>query len=318
MRKVVLGAVPDRLCAKRDALLTDLSAAGMAVERIERADSMNREVISGKLRGSTYFVQPYDHAAPMGGDILPGGHLAVSQEVFKDGSAAAGGSPGGASMLWWCVEGEVGPAVADLDRETRAFMDQIDALPSEQRRCVGAAELAAELGAQAQPATVAARIWIEWAQTDERTIAEAKEKVREEFQALCRRRAVDGPALSVRLKFLTADWQKLEQKIAFTDKPDGVVIVFNEHKDPEAFDEQSERISSLEDVLQRRMFPGIFYMRPDAGFYAWDDWSAVRFTRDASRLSYDEEELQHFVATLYEVIERKHPQLKRGSGADVG
>ena len=92
-------------------------------------------------------------------------------------------------------------------------------------------------------------------------------------------------------------------------KPDGVVIVYNENKDFEALSEQEQAISNMEDVLLKKMFPGIFYLRKTGMYKPTDDWSVLRFKQHGIDLEYDSKELDGFVSRLFDLLFQKY---KRG------
>ena len=305
-RTIVVGAVPHRLISARDELIKALSATNVRV--IPASDLKQDDKVQRLMEGAYCFVQPFDHSTPIGSDLKSGGHLAVQKEHFEK-LRALGHVASDARLIWWLPPACAEESNSVLNDEDKTFLDAIDALPESQRRSCTAEELSADLLARGQAQLVTATVWVEWEETDKKTIKQAKEKVKERFNAYCQRRAVGNVPFSPSLTFLTADWEKLEHKFDRDDKPDGVVIVYNEHKDFDALEEQSERISGLEDVLHHKMLPGLFYMRSE-GMYQPDEWSVVRFIRNDDHLSYDPDELEEFVAKLFDVLCKKYPRLR--------
>jgi hypothetical protein len=106
------------------------------------------------------------------------------------------------------------------------------------------------------------------------------------------------------LKFGEADWAQLQTQLK--GKPDGVVIVYNENKDDEALSEQERTISNLEEVLQKKMFPGMFYLRKTGMYKPTEDWSVVRFKQHGTELDYNFIELDSFVSSLFDLLYQKY------------
>lgn len=257
---------------------------------------------------------PFDKSAPIGSEILPGGHLARQREQFEKLRAEGRVSPD-ASLIWWNPVSSEMLTEAPLADADDSFLKEIDSLPEPQKRTCSEEELSADLLDRLQTEVVTAKVWIDWVEKDNQTIEQAKKEVKARFNAYCQRRAAGSVPFTPKLKFLTADWQKLAFKLGKRKKPDGVVIVYNEYKDFEALEAESEVISEDPEVLHHRMLPGIFYLHPNGMYKPDDDWIFVRFLRKNSELSYDPDELEQFVAGLFRVIAKKHPHLVLGGQA---
>jgi hypothetical protein len=305
--KIVIGAVPPRLVAVRAELMAALGEAQVCA--VQEDDLKYPARMRQHMERASIFVQPFDRAAPIVGSrsAPPGGHLAIQQKVFEE-ALAGGHTDSNAPIIWWeppIPRTEDAQAAEDTDRQ---FLDEIDRLPPSLRRQCSPKALGEKLLARGHGPSSYARVWIEWQESDGWTIDAAKRKVQEHFQAYCDKRAAQGVKIDVALKFGIADWETLEEiRAKDSKKPDGVVIVYNQHKDSDAFLEQSDRISNLEDVLQKKMFPGIFYMRSRGLLLPTDDWGFVRFTRTSHTIEYKQEELDDFVERLFEVLHRKYP-----------
>jgi hypothetical protein len=111
--------------------------------------------------------------------------------------------------------------------------------------------------------------------------------------------------MNASLVFGEADWELLSGEILGTlgsDRPQGVIIVYNENKDFNALREQEQTISNLDSVLQERTFPGLFYMRKRGWYRPGDYWRVVRFLAQDHHLNYKPEEVEEFVMRLFEII----------------
>lgn len=299
---IVIGPVPSRLKAVRDMLLEALK--DNSVRTIEEDELGQQDIIQEYLTNTRLLVMPFDRYEPIiqRGDPA-GGHLAVLQKIFKE-VHCGDQSTTDASIIWWepPIQNAAEPkAISNYDK---VFIKGIDALPEEQRRHCGALELATELLKRNQKKLLTARVWIEWEESDEKTIVEAQNIVKKYFDAHCQAKEKEGLQLNAVLHFGVADWEMLEKTLP--GKPDGIVIVYNENKDFNAFTEQWQTISNLEEVLAKKMFPGIFYMRPKGMFQPSENWRVVRFTLNNHKLEYKQEQLQEFVSNLFDLLYHKY------------
>ena len=301
---IAIGAVPGRLIAARASLVEGLRGAALRV--IEEADLTQPEQVRACLAGARLLVQPFDRGAPIlvrGVGDPQGGHLGYLKDQFE----AMHADPGAAAdhrILWWEPPDQAAPATAPLTDYDRPFIDALDQLPADARRHCTAPELAQELGAYTALPLVTARVWIEWSESDEQTIEKAQAIIREHFEAYCRSKEAAGVHIHAALHFGVADWLLLERQLRV--KPDGVVIVYNDNKDPGALIEQTQTISNLEEVLSQRMFPGLFIMRQSGMFLPSEAWSVVRLRLRDNRLEHRPEELQGFVIRLFDVLYNKY------------
>lgn len=303
--EIVIGAVPRRLEEARGDLIKALgSTKSYSIEVDDLRDPSDK--LRNCLRDARLLVQPFDHFEPLcrRGDPR-GGHLALQQKLFDEchgGEASASG----ASILWWepISSGPIdAPAIDDYDK---AFIDN---LSEEHTRCCTAKALAAELLLREKRQLITPKVWIEWEESDEDAIERAKSIIREYFDAHCKQNKVQGWHVNATLQFSVADWSILERKLKVTPdkKPDSLVIVYNENKDVDAFLEQSEMISNLEEVLMREMSPGIFWMEGEKFYKPTDDWSFVRLLRsDQKNLHHNPAELKVFVERLFQVVACKY------------
>jgi hypothetical protein len=303
---IVLGAVPPRLERVRAELADALQKGGVAVETIELADlhPKHTERLRERLKRVRLLVLPFDRfAVEEVREVGAGGHLARLKSMFdtvREGGTAAGP---GSGLLWWEPSGSPSGEVLPIDEYDLPFLKMIDALPKESRRLCAAGVLANELIPDPQP-KVTARVWIEWQESDPEIIEEAKDRVRQRFDAYCRIQEEKGRRIDATLKFGEANWEILEAKLK--GKPDGIVIVYNDKKDLAAFLEQEQAISDMEEVLNKKMFPGLFYLRKSGMIRPTEDWSVIRFQQHGINLDYDPEELEDFVSSLFDLLFKKY------------
>jgi hypothetical protein len=238
-----------------------------------------------------------------------GGHLGL-QKLWFDAYRHSSLSASGMEMLWW----EPLPSnaqEANMPLETRgpdedAPMDSYDAAllneisPTQKRRCT-AHDLAEQIRAPHSRPSITANIWVEWEEIDSEKIRQAQELVHTYFQKIYtekkRKHRIDNAA---DIEFGDADWARLVKKLA--QRPDGVIIVINENKDDDAVEVQTKFISDLEDVAVKKMFPGIFYMKPQ-GIFRPPGWSLVRFLRHTEDRQYNPTELLQFKDLEYNPAE---------------
>jgi len=293
---ILLGVVPQRLAPARNQLMRALGDTQLRA--IELADLGDRERLRTYLADARVLVQPFDAYQPIirRGDP-PGGHLAVQQKLLEALRDTAGGAPD-CPLIWWeprDADSTPGDPIDDYDKHF------FDTLPHNSKRKCTAQELAAELrGSPGAKAPEIASVWIEWEESDQDTIDAAKEIVYQYFSEHCAKQEAQGRHLDATLKFGDADWWNLEQELS--SAPDGVVIVYSEHKDRSAFIEQTRTISNLEAVLLKKTFPGIFYMLEKGRIRPTDDWSVVRFRSKDHELEYKRKEVEEFVANLFDVL----------------
>ncbi|MFZ4700937.1 MAG: toll/interleukin-1 receptor domain-containing protein [Candidatus Methylumidiphilus sp.] len=310
--EVVIGAIPERLRSVRDKLVNALNGAKVAV--IDQDDIRNpTEKIRERLKCAKVLVQPFDdYEVEFKRGDPDGGHLAVQKALFeechKDGHPASG-----ASIIWWKPMASELPKPSEAQWEPIDKLDRqfIDSIPEERKRLCSAQELAAELLQRGGKPSVTAQVWVEWEESDRDRIKEAKDIVRKYFDEICRQKQAEHAIhCKAELIFGDADWANLEQQLA--EKPDGVVIVYNDKKDRKALKVQEETISNLPEVLMKKMFPGIFYMRKE-GWYRPPNWSTVRFTLLDQGLDWNDQELKEFVGDLLDVLLRKYFDARDGS-----
>lgn len=300
---IVIGAVPERLASAQEALLQALGRHHVRV--ITAAEASDAAAMLRAIAGAGLVLQPFDRGYPIGwSPYAPGGHLAFQQNLFRE-AQQHGQLSLDARFIWWEPPNIDAPA-KPMPTEHASFLAEIDALPEVERRRSSAADLAKELATGATPLTTA-RVWVEWEQSDSETIEQATKIVRHYFDAYCAKQAKQGIQMNAALKFGKVDWETLQHGLKDTaakKKPLGVIIVYSEHKDWDALNEQGDCISDLEDVLLKRMFPGIFVIRPDRFFLPNDDWGYVRFNRSQRTLTYDPAELEKFVGELFNVLSK--------------
>lgn len=297
---IVIGAVPERLKAAKDELMEALSATRAEVVCVEE-DDLRRptETLRQRLKDATFVVQPFDDYAVTvftRGDP-PGGHLAIQKTLFE------ASQPQG-SIVWWKWQPqrsqltEPSAAPMPIHAEDQSFLDHLP--PVAVHHCT-AKELVTKLASSGSSSEIRIRIWVEWEESDEKQIEYAKDIVRRKFNQLLRSSEITHDTA---LDFGVADWLTLEQVLS--DKPDGIVIVYNMHKDYQALKVQINTISDLEEVYTKRMFPGLFYMRSKGFFSPSDYWSVLKLNAKDDELDYDEDDLQSFVSNLFDVLGHKY------------
>jgi len=306
---IVIGAVPERLVAVQEQLAEALGRERVRV--ISEADAADQAAMMRAISGASIILQPFDRGYPIGwSPYAPGGHLAFQQRLFKEAQDRRRVSLD-AKFIWWEPNGAA-PAAEPMAAQDAIFLTEIDELPKAERRQCSAAELAQEFKG-VPPSVTTARVWVEWEQSDSETIEQATKIVRDYFNDYCAKQRTLGIRINAALQFGKVDWQTLQHGLKGTaakKKPLGVVIVYSEHKDWDALNEQSDCIDDLEDVLMKRMFPGIFVIRPDR-FFLPDGWGFVRFTRSDRKLTYDEAELEKFVRELFSVLNKSRSEQAR-------
>lgn len=302
-RPIVVGAVPRRLETTRQELLNALD--GLPVLAIER-DQIRQpgETLLSQLARATAFVLPFDDGAVLieDRDDPPGGHLAIQKDLFDRYAASVG-----ASLVWWKPPiGLLGEAGKDrpLAAADRAFLD---AQPASQMRTSTAFVLAQELiqplapPPGLPPPKVTAQIWIEWQETDTHKIDEAKQELHDRFQTIFdTKRSELRFNCEAEINFGEADWGLLQQELY--EKPDSVVIVFNQRKSQAALREQTEKISGLPEFYMRKMLPGIFLLR-EGFFRPSQHWSVVRFL---AQQQVKDADIAEFANNLFSVIYERH------------
>lgn len=125
---IVIGAVPERLAAARDALARLLG--NTRVKLIKDTDLENPLSIRRAIEGAGVMLQPFDGGYPIGwSQFAPGGHLAYQRQLFKE-AQTSGRVSLDAKLIWW--EPEDTPAAdKPLDARHRTFLDEIEDLPEE-------------------------------------------------------------------------------------------------------------------------------------------------------------------------------------------
>jgi protein required for attachment to host cells len=298
---IVIGAIPKRLEAARDELVKTLN--GTKTHIIEEAELRRpTDEIRERLKNARLLVQPFDYFRTLfeRGDPR-GGHLALQKKLFE-ACHANEGPDSESSIVWWeptptTRESSDAPRIDNYDKR---FLDE---LPDAQKRHCSAQAFSAELLQHGKRLPVVARVWIEWEESDKEIIEDAKNIVLKYFDEHCQQKRAAGIYMNAELQFGDADWSILEK--ALEEKPDGVVIVYNENKDYGALKQQEETISNLEEVLKKEMFPGIFHLRP--GMYKPSGyWSVVRFRAQDHQLKFDIDEIREFVSNLFEVLYHKY------------
>jgi hypothetical protein len=317
--RILMGVVPPRLVRARDELIHELGLDSVEVLDVGKL-CQEPEKLCQQFAGARLLIQPFDAFKPLLNlkrPDPPGGHLGLQKQLFDACQANCPSAPS-MEMLWWepvptnTQESEVPPATGSSDDNApiepydAQFLDQI---PFAQRRRCTARDLAAELRASQFRPSVAGKVWVEWEETDEKKIQRAQALVRTYFEKVCSARSTERHIhCPTDIEFGDADWRRLEKKLA--ERPDGVVIVINENKDDEAVDRQIEVIESREDFAVKKMFPGIFYLRPKDN-YRPPSWSTVRFRMkydgiQYDEIQYDEDEITRFAVHLFNVLNHKY------------
>jgi hypothetical protein len=301
---IIVGAVPKRLKRARAELIEALNGSQVFV--IEEHELWRpTDELRARLKSAKVLVQPLDDLEVLcrRGDPS-GGHLAVQKALFEGCHADGIGMPE-ASIIWWePLSAELADALqgSPIDEFDKKFLES---LPAEQKRRCSAKALAGELLQSNSKPSVTASVWVEWSEADKDQIRYAKDIVRSSFNEVCEQKKREYEIdCSAELSFGDADWTNL--RMALVDKPDGVVIVYNEKKDYPAIHQQAETISNLPEVVMRNMFPGIFYMRREGMYRPSEYWSVVRFRVKDHELDYDRDEVNEFVSSLFDVLYRKY------------
>jgi hypothetical protein len=304
---IAIGAVPERLKRARAELIDALD--GTQVSVIEEHELWHpTDEVRARLKSAKVLVQPFDDLEVLcrRGDPS-GGHLAVQKALFED-CHADGVRASDASIIWWeplspgLAEAPQGSLIDEFDKKF------LEALPAEQKRRGNPQALAVELLQSGSRPSVTASVWVEWSEADKDQIKNAKDIVRKSFDEVCEQKKREyGIDCSAELHFGDADWSNLSK--ALVDKPDGVVIVYNERKDFLAIHQQAETILNLPEVVMKTMFPGIFYMRSEGMYRPSDYWSVVRFRVKDHELDYDTSEVKEFVSNLFDVLYRKYLEI---------
>jgi hypothetical protein len=301
---IAIGAVPERLKSARAELVDVLNGTQVCVVEEDELRHPTDE-LRRRLKSARVLVQPVDDLEVLYQRGDPdGGHLALQKGLFEDCHAKEVGAPD-ASIIWWeplspgLAEAPQGSPIHEFDKKF------LEGLPVEQKRRCTAQALAGELLQSGLGPSVTASVWVEWSEADKDHIRYAKDIVRKTFNEVCEQKKREYEIdCSAELRFGDADWANLSK--ALIDKPDGVVIVYNDKKDYHAINQQAEAISNLPEVVMKKMFPGIFYMRPDGMYRPSEYWSVVRFKIKDHELDYDTSEVKEFASNLFDVLYRKY------------